>query len=281
MKKYEYRKHLRNPIKLMIGMLAFILSIFIYCSIITLIQSSESERIGKLIFLVIGLVGILVIIGTEWVILYFIMFRRFKKINVSIGEEGIIYNNIKGEKVVKYEDIEKLKFSSVKYTGGWAKIKYKGGNIRLTVVLEGIGEFVNELKVRLDENGMSNTYNEKKLYSFYKTATYSDQSWDRFYSNGGKILVLEGMSAVVGILFSLLVNKMQGKVGISVIILVYPIIALVIAEIILAIKLAKNAKVNGYAIKYRDIVLEDKVYKNVYIIVGVITVISIFIIIFI
>lgn len=281
MKKYEYRKHLRNPIKLMIGMLAFILSIFIYCSIITLIQSSESERIGKLIFLVIGLVGILVIIGTEWVILYFIMFRRFKKINVSIGEEGIIYNNIKGEKVVKYEDIEKLKFSSVKYTGGWAKIKYKGGNIRLTVVLEGIGEFVNELKVRLDENGMSNTYNEKKLYSFYKTATYTDQSWDRFYSNGGKILVLEGMSAVVGILFSLLVNKMQGKVGISVIILVYPIIALVIAEIILAIKLAKNAKVNGYAIKYRDIVLEDKVYKNVYIIVGVITVISIFIIIFI
>ena len=188
MRKYVYREHLRNPIKLMLGMLAFIVSIFIYGAIITLIGSSGAERSRILLVLGVGLVGILVIIGIESVILYFIMIRRFKKINVSIGEEGIIYNNIKGEKVIKYEDIEKLKFSSVKYTGGWAKIKYKGGNIRLTVVLEGIGEFLKELKFHLDEKGMSHIYNEKKLYSFYKTATYSDQGWERLYSKVGKIL---------------------------------------------------------------------------------------------
>ena len=74
---------------------------------------------------------------------------------------------------------------------------------------------------------------------------------------------------------------MQIKVGISAIILIYPLIAFVIAEIVLGIKLAKCAKVDGYGIKDRDIVSEDKIYKNVYIIVGVITVIAILAIIFI
>lgn len=46
-----------------------------------------------------------VFIGAELLFIYFTLYRRFKKIHVTLTEDGIIYNNAKGEIVIPYEKI--------------------------------------------------------------------------------------------------------------------------------------------------------------------------------
>ena len=276
MRQYVYRKHLREPIKYLLGITAFMVLCMLYIVIIK-ITGSTAEENGKLLkhmgLIIVVMAATSAIMVIEFTVFYFVIFRKFKKINISLGEEEIIYNNIKGKTLIRYEDIEKLTFPSIKYTGGWVKIKYKGGkNVRLTVVLEGIGEFLKELKDILDEKGMSHTYNEKKLYSFYKTATFSDQGWDRAYSMFNKFLVIEGIASILGIIISLLFKEIHIKLLIAIVILMFPLIAFTLAEMILGRKLAKLSKVDGYEIRNRNTLIEDKTYKNVYIICSIIVV---------
>lgn len=136
-------------------------------------------------FIIMGIVivSIFIFFMVIFTIEYFIIIRRFKKIKVTLTESCIIYKNLKKEIKTPYDDIEMLKFPSIKYTGGWVKIIFKGGNIRLTVVLENIGNFLYELKNILDSKGKSHTYKEDNMFSFFKTASLSDESWERLYDN--------------------------------------------------------------------------------------------------
>lgn len=226
--------------------------------------------------IIVGIaIGLAVILLIEFLLIYFILFRKFKKISISLNENEIVYNNLKGTQIIKYDDITKLSFPSIKYTGGWVKIHYNGGNIRLTVVLEKIGDFVKELKDILDERNMSNVYNEKKLYNFYKTATYSDQSWDRLYSMFSKLLGLEVVSSLIGLLFNFLTTSYRTKIFFSFIALTYPIFSFIISEFILGRILSKTSKTKGYNIEDRDAELEKKVYKNTFIIMAIVSVLLI------
>ncbi|MHB8132419.1 MAG: hypothetical protein ACYDEX_25990 [Mobilitalea sp.] len=149
-----------------------------------LILTDKEEMIGRdYMIIVYILLGIFLFISLEMGFIYLILLRRFKSINVTLTEDAIVYTNLKKQIIIPYEDIEKLEFPSIKYTGGWVKIIYKGGNIRLTVVLEHIGEFISELKERLNKRQMEHVYNEKKMFSFFKTAVFSDESWERVYHN--------------------------------------------------------------------------------------------------
>jgi hypothetical protein len=88
-----------------------------------------------------------------------------------------IYTNRKGVIIIPFDTITHLKFPSVKYTGGWIKIVSPKNSIRLTVVIQDIGDFLQELKNALDRKEFSNCYNRKKMFSFFKTAEFSNQCW--------------------------------------------------------------------------------------------------------
>lgn len=261
-KQYVYRKHLREPFKYLATMFLFFLGVYaiIAAMIITTSDIIDDKILGIIIFAIVGGV-ISVIIIIEYIIAYFTVFRKFKNVSVKLMEDRIIYNNIKGETVIPYGEITGLEFPSLRYLGGWVKIKYRNGNIRITVVLENIGDFLKNLKNKLDEMGMSSVYDEKKAYNFYKTAEFSDQSWGRVYDYLKYLLaIIIGHLAVVFIII-LLGGIADAGILLAIGAIVIPTIAFIIGEAIVGRRLAKGASREGFTVPERDRDFEVKVYK--------------------
>lgn len=259
-KAYLYRKHLREPWKLFVCMLGmFILG---YGGIVSIILSSNNGLNGEdtIIFIIMGLF-ISAIVLIEFVILYFIMFRRFKKIRVELSEDGIIYNNIKGKTVISYNEITKLKFPSVKYLGGWVKIIYNNKNIKIIVVLEDIGDLLANLKEKLDSIGKQAVYDEKKLFSFYKTASYSGGSWGRVYDHLKKIFAFIICNFIVVLIFATLTNNMGKKFALFFLSIISLFFIYIICEIVLGRRLSKQANRESFYVPNRDKQFEAKIYK--------------------
>lgn len=213
-----------------------------------------------LIFLAIG-IAMTIIIGLEFIFIYFVMYRRFKKISLVLGEEGIIYNNAKGEVSIPYENVIALKFPAIKYMGGWVKIKHPNGNIRLTVVLEGIGDMIKCLKNKLDERNMSSIYDEKAMYKFFKTGEYSDQSWERIYEIIKYLFIIIIINLGVTTIFSAFIAEIPIKILATTVSIIGPAITFIISEIIFGRRLAKGASRENFSVPKRDKVFEIKVYK--------------------
>ncbi|MFA9396803.1 MAG: hypothetical protein ACERKV_00860 [Clostridiaceae bacterium] len=258
--KYIYRKHLRQPGKFFMSMmLMFLVPYFLLALELTIANKEERFEMG-LVFFIVGIV-LVVFIGIEFILIYFIMYKRFKKIYIVLSEDRIIYNNSKGEISVPYEDINNLKFPSIKYIGGWIKIIHGTGNIRLTVVLENIGDMVKNLKSKIDEKNVSCVYNEKAMYNFYKTSKYSDQSWERIYENVKYYFIAILINALVALVISLFVIKVSSKIIITLVAILGPVLIFVIVEIILGRKLAKGSSKDSFSVPERDKHLEGKLYK--------------------
>lgn len=258
-KQYVYRKHLRKPHKYLITLLLFFIIVYIAFAAMFILTNKDMDKgLGIIIFAIVGIV-IFGIIAVEFVVLYFVFLRRFKKISVSLTDEGIVYNNINGVTNVLYEEITALSFPSVRYLGGWVKIVHKKGNIKLTVVLENIGDFLKNLKHKLD--GMDFKYDEKKMYNFYKTAEFSDQSWARLYDYVKWILLFILLNAALSIVFISL-GLETGFAFLSIIgSIVMPAIVFIIAEAIIGRKLAKGASFEDFSVPDRDKNFEISVYK--------------------
>jgi len=238
----------------------FFYSLFV---VIGMQGSAEPDRMTTLLISIgVGLF-LSIIIWAEFILLYFILFRRFKTIGVQLTEEAIVYDNIKGRTVIPYLDIEALEFPSVKYVGGWIKIIHKRGNIKLTVVLESIGDFVKQLKDVLDNKNMSHTYNDRKLFSFYKTASYSDQSWGRIYDYLSRLLIFLAVNIGAALLFRYF--DPSGKLGFLLIMsaFIMPCTCFMISEVIIGRKIAKTSKQDLIAPE-RSPSFEVKVYKWVF-----------------
>lgn len=259
-KVYLYRKHLREPWKLFICIWGMF--IFGYGGMMSIILSSNDELKddASIVFGIAGLV-VSVIILIEFAILYFIMFRRFKKVKVELSENEIIYNNFKGKTVIPYNEITKLKFPSIKYLGGWVKIIYNNKNVKITVVLEDIGDLLANLKEKLDSIGKQVVYDEKKLYSFYKTASYSDGSWGRIYDYIKKVFAFIICNFVVVFGFSKLTDDIDKKFKLFLSFIIFSLLIYIICEIVLGRKLSKQANEESFYVPNRDKQLEAKVYK--------------------
>lgn len=263
-KEYVYRKHLREPGKFLGGMMVFITMILcVFGAVFLMSLETDEMKTFVIIFIVVGAV-VLGIVGIEFVILYHVLFKRFKNIRATLTKDGIAYRSIKGETFIAYEDITELRFPSIKYTGGWLKIVHRHGDIKLTVVLENIGEFLKSLKEELDKRGMQQVYDEKAIYSFYKTAYYSDQSWERVYDYIKGLLLFVISNLVVSVIFATLVESSGFRV-ISVITgAILPTIAFLIAEVIVRRKLAKGASKESFSVPVRDKAFEVKTYRRVF-----------------
>ena len=272
-KEYVYRKHLRQPIKFLLLIMVLFTSMILEIGIITWLRAEGGEERGFIlvIFLIIALV-LFIILGFEFLLLYFFMFRKFKNVNVLLNDDGIIYNNIKGTQFITYESIQAIQFPSVKYFGGWIKIKSNGKTIRLTVVLEKIGEFVKELKGKIDERGINNIYSDKKAYNFCKTAIYSDHSWERVYEKIKKLSIIYFICMILAVVYSGFINTDGQLLLYTLVIMLYPFIGFIVAEIILGKKLSNKIKQEGHLIYERDSQRENIIYRNVFVAVGILTV---------
>jgi hypothetical protein len=268
--KYIYRKHLRKPGKFFLFMEFIIIICYATVSLAILSKNNNTnETTSGLILLGVG-IGLVVLLSLEFLFIYLIMYRKFKKIDVTLTEEEIIYNNSKGETRIPYEDIQALKFSSIKYTGGWLKIIHTNGNIRLTVVLENIGDMLTFLKETLDKKDMWSVYNEKKIYKFFKTAKYCDQSWERLYEIIKFYMLYSVLNLGVIVIFYRYITKAHFNIFLVIGSISGPFIPYLIAEIILGRKLSKGSLKDCFSVPERDKPFETKLYKwlfGIYIII--------------
>jgi hypothetical protein len=257
---YVYRKHLRVPLPYLIlyEAITFLLVILMVYGLF-LVEKTTID--GSLVMIIsIILLGLFLIFTIEIVILYFLLFRRFKSISVTLTEDAIIYTNAKTQKVIPYATIEKLSFPSIKYTGGWVKIVHQGGTIRLTVVLEDIGDFISKLKEKLTEIDRDQVYDENKLFSFYKTAVFSDESWDRLYHNYKSYFVVNIISILISILILRFNNIAMNHKAYLYGSLFAPLAGFLLSELLIGMRIKKRVAREQLTLLSRDITFERKAY---------------------
>lgn len=259
-KEYRYRKHIHWG--------QYVIPIVF--SLICLLLLGLSVYLGfqlRNIFVA----GIMVIIafivfiegGVSWYLYY-----RLAGTSVSVTDDDLIYKNRKTEKRYPLESIS-LEFSSIKYTGGWVKIKTGKDTIRLTVVLEDLSGFLQELKTKLDHKQLSSHYDAHQLFGFIKTAVAADQSWERVYSLFGKIFLLMldiGIAIFIGFTFGTIPT--YGSllsliwVGFS---MLWTGTAYTITEIILMRPIAKQSDEDAFTFPPRDLSYEKLVLDRTFI----------------
>ncbi|WP_156625262.1 hypothetical protein [Clostridium tertium] len=247
-----YRKHLRGSF-LNYCVAIGVFFCFVLIGILGAVFSDGSE-LKDIDFSLVGKVILVmfIIIFLEFTLLYFLLLKRFKYINVTLEEEAIIYNNKKKKIVIPYEDITSIRYPSIRYTGGWMEIKYTDGKIRLTVVLENVGDFMYKLKEILDKRGLSNVYNEKKSFNFYKTATFADESWERIYRNIKYLISMEYIVLLI-IIFLSISGITQNNFIITMVCLSAPTIGYLISEIIIGSKVSKRIVQGEFKIAPQDL----------------------------
>ncbi|MGD9909079.1 MAG: hypothetical protein AB7U79_00570 [Candidatus Izemoplasmatales bacterium] len=188
-KKYVYRKHIQIMkwfILIPLGLLSLLILV------LGLIYGESGDVLAGVLF------------GLYSYGLFYIL-NRFKKISIELTEEAVIYTNAKGVRIIPYDQISSIDSASIRYTGGWMIIKTVTGKpIRLTVVVQSVGEFIFAFKEKLNELGMQSKYNEDKLFAFYKTSVYSDQSWERSYYFFPRFLPTLIVEAVIGTIIAVL-----------------------------------------------------------------------------
>lgn len=133
------------------------------------------------------------------------------------------------------------------------------------------------LKEILDEGGKSYVYNKKKSFNFFKTASFSDESWERLYDNVKYLIVMEYVSIIISIIlafFGIAKNPIfiiWGSV-------IGPIIGYMIIELIIIINNKKRIVKNEFKLLDRD---SSKDNKRIKIAITVSTLLSIILMIFI
>lgn len=265
-KTYQYRSHIRwgQYIFFVFILLAiFVGANFGIAAYNLRLAFNPSSQTSILDILMMSSCGIFLF--TEATVIWYI-FYRMAGVKVILNEDSVIYKHRSGEKKIDFEKITKIKLSSIPYIGGWIMIIAGKDKIRLTVVLSEIGNFVLNLKASLDKLGLVSRYDESKLFLFLKTAVFSDQSWERFYSIFWKLILTTIVSGLLGIG----VTKISGMRESFLIFLsfIYPVSLYAATEIPFGRRIAKLSNRESFFVPPRDTNYEKTVYK-VALIVGI------------
>ena len=192
-----------------------------------------------------------------------IFFGRLASVGVSIDDDCLVYDSSHAHVTIALEQITRLTFPSIRYVGGWVKVVSQERNIRLTVVLEGIAEFLQELKAALDRKGLQDRYDRRAFFRFLKTAAISDQSWERLYSIFWKGALLSVLTALMGYaLAGLNGTGVLGKVWWTAISFYWPTVVFIVTEVAFARRLAKEADEEPFTFPPRDVTYERAVYRG-------------------
>lgn len=274
-KEYRYRSYIRwgqyiIPIVTLVGIVllgGFVVAMFMMPPGPGLRVSPTPLRTGMFWILAV----IIAILAAEGSLGWF-LYYRMAGIRVSFENDVIVYKYRRGEKRIKLESITAIKLSTIPYLGGWMIIISGKEKIRLTV-LEEIGDFIQTLKTSLDRLGLSNRYNESKLFLFLKTAVLADQSWDRIYSLFWKLIFVAIGNGLIGFLIASIFGGNQFFwIIVSAIYVssIYPILVYLGTEIAFARRIAKTSVKESFSVPKREIVYENSVYKKFAIIGGLI-----------
>jgi hypothetical protein len=259
-KEYRYRKFIRwgqYVIPVFFGFLLLVLLGIIGSLFLRI--GSDLDSLFVVIFSIEILVLLLAGVGAWY------MYYRLAGVVVSIDNDGVVYKYRGGIKRLPFESL-RVDSSSIRYSGGWLKIISGKDVIRLTVVVENIGEFVQELKAALDSRGLSSHYDSQKLFGFMKTAAYSDQSWDRAYIVFGKLYLIIPVIVVTianGYIFGISGwAGLFGAIGWGLFSLFWATGAYIIAEIKLGRKIATESSGQSFSFPQRDLAYEKYVYDQ-------------------
>lgn len=258
-KEYRYRKFIRwgqYAIPVFWGLL--LLFLLVPMGSLYLLIGLHIDSIFMVIFIVEILVFLLAGVGA-WYLYY-----RLAGVSVSIDSDGVVYKYRGGQKRLPFESL-RMDSSSIRYTGGWLKLISGKDVIRLTVVVEGISSFVQELKTALDSRGLSDHYDPQKLFGFIKTAVASDQSWERLYIVFGKLylsIFVVCITLVNGYIFGTIQWGIIFIVVWGIFSLFWATGAYVVAEIVLMRKIAKESNEKAFTFPQRDPAYEKKVFND-------------------
>lgn len=263
-KVYQYKKHIQWGQYMIPAFFSILFVLYMFLmvtlSIYCLPPSGwvNSPITFTILFAVIFGGSIIVVEG----FLCWYLYYRLAGVRITIENDGIIYQHRKGENRIDFDKITKIKLPSMRYVGGWITIVAGKEKIRLTVVVNEIGDFVQTLKASLDNAGLSNRYNESKLFRFLKTAVYSDQSWSRGY-----FLFWKMMLATFGLgLFGVAISIASDKVGFLWIFFsfIFPTLLYLFTEIVFGLRIARKSVKESFFVPPRDAAYENRVYKEVF-----------------
>lgn len=231
--EYKYRPHMKY--------FKWILSI-IFIAFVPIGWIGRSPDESLIPYIVISLIQLIFAVAL-WRFLH-----RFTLIRVSVDEEAIMYTNYKGNVRVEYEDIKKLKFPSVRYTGGWIKIISNKKPIQITVVLENIHRLLLDIKEGLDKRGLSDRYDKKKFFKFLKTSVHSDSSWQRVYRIWIKLLVATIIATIIGFGTVLIFHVEDYQVALIVFSYALPLIVYYLTEVVFRRRVAKLSSIELFTV---------------------------------
>jgi len=196
-------------------------------------------------------------------VLAWYFYWRMAGVCISLNGESIIYKYRRGEKRIPFDNISHLKFFSFPYLGGWIKIISKDHTIRLTVALENISNFLQELKTALDQRGLSDVYDRAKFFSFLKTAVVVEQSGTRLYTIFWKLILITIVAGGIGFIFAMLSHYgIQGMKFWIIISALWPTVIYLASEIIFAWRIAKKSVKESFSCPPPDPVYERIVYRK-------------------
>lgn len=279
MKEFFFRKHLRSPIKTFLYCSIYEVILFVIFGIIANLSYDLNKgflnEFNKVYFLIV--INIAFITISLFLLIYYFYLRKLKIKKVILDDDYISYDKGNQSIKIKYEDIKLVDCSHFKYSRGWLKIKSKDNKvIKLTVNIENIAVFIKEFKEKLDEKKLSEVYNSKRMYDFYKTASYSDDSWERIYELLKFVPPATAVGVVVAFIFSFLVNEIDIKLIIIVLLLSFPVLILLLTETILVIKHTLEMNNEEYIIRMRDYQYEHRVFDAVFVILLILLLITLF-----
>jgi hypothetical protein len=254
-RQYRYRKHLRwgqyvLPVFFGLGAVAPWVALLLVGSR----QAAEGFVLVPLlsaVFLVLG-------VPCWWV------YYRLAGVVITLDDEALVYRYRGGTKRLSYDRLAPLRFPSVRYVGGWMALRSGGDTVRLTVVVEGIGTLLQELKAALDARDLSDLYDQDQLFLFLKTAEYSDQSWQRAY----EVFWMYLFATLAGAALGIVVGPAAGAhplviVGWATVSALWPTGVYLWTEVLFGRRLAKLSDEVSFTCPPRDREWERAVYRRV------------------
>lgn len=246
--EYKYRPHIKY--------LKWIVPIFIFIPSTVIGWMGRSPEESLTPFIITSVIQAIVAV-VIWRFLH-----KFTLVRVTCDEEAITYTNNKGNIRVEYGDIKKLKFPSVRYTGGWIKVISNKKSIRITVVLENIHRLLLDIKEGLDKRGLSDRYDEKKFFKFLKTSVHSDSSWQRLYRIWIKLLVTTIITTIIGVGTILFFDVDAFQVVLIILSNPFPLIAYYLTEVVFRRRVTRLSNIDSFTVPERDTEYEKAIYKK-------------------
>jgi hypothetical protein len=262
-REFRYRKHIRW------GQYALPILFVLLAATIVVWGLTGSYRLGLFPLVVSCPLAVITLLGgaATWFINY-----RLAGTRIVLEADGLTYKFRGGEKRIPFENITRLEFASLPYTGGWATIVVGADKIRLTVVFEELSELLQEVKAALDKRGLSDRYDTAKYLGFLKTAAYADHSWSRVYDLFSTLIglgmIVAAMIINLAIGYYVAYLGFNGRVGVIIWIgvsMLWPLFGFLIAELLFLRRFSRGVNLATLSFPPRDEAYEKRIFSRVFV----------------